>query len=254
MSQLIADCEACVGLCCVALPFAASADFAIDKAEGVPCPNLATDHSCGIHDALRPAGFGGCVAFDCFGAGQKVAQVTFHGRDWRTDPSVAAPMFAAFRTMRQLHELLWYLSEAATLPAAAALRTELGERYDSVDGLTRAEPEAVVAVDVAMVRAEVGALLRRVSDLARVGAAQAATDLSGADLFGADLRGRDLRGADLRGAVLVGADLRRADLRMASLLGADLRGADLRGADLRGALFLTGGQLASARTDDVART
>lgn len=29
--SLQADCDNCFGLCCVALPFAASADFAIDK-------------------------------------------------------------------------------------------------------------------------------------------------------------------------------------------------------------------------------
>ncbi|MDR3081083.1 MAG: pentapeptide repeat-containing protein, partial [Streptomyces sp.] len=39
-SDLRADCSSCFALCCVALPFAASADFAIDKAAGTPCPNL----------------------------------------------------------------------------------------------------------------------------------------------------------------------------------------------------------------------
>ena len=37
---LRADCGSCFGLCCVALPFAASADFAVDKAAGQPCANL----------------------------------------------------------------------------------------------------------------------------------------------------------------------------------------------------------------------
>ncbi len=38
--DLKADCEKCFGLCCVALPFAASADFAFDKQAGSPCINL----------------------------------------------------------------------------------------------------------------------------------------------------------------------------------------------------------------------
>ena len=101
-----ADCTRCVALCCVAPAFSASADFAIDKAAGEPCPNLCADFRCSIHDWLRPRGFGGCAAFDCLGAGQKIAQVTFGGRDWRADPALAAPMFAAFAVMRQLHELL----------------------------------------------------------------------------------------------------------------------------------------------------
>ncbi|MRT44737.1 pentapeptide repeat-containing protein, partial [Xylella fastidiosa subsp. multiplex] len=64
------DCEHCFGLCCVALPFTASADFAIDKEAGRPCPNLRTDHRCGIHARLRDKGFTGCTVYDCFGAGQ----------------------------------------------------------------------------------------------------------------------------------------------------------------------------------------
>ena len=79
--DLVADCGRCAGLCCVALPFAATADFAIDKAAGVPCPNLADDFSCRIHDHLRPEGFPGCIAYDCSGAGQRVTQVVFDGRN-----------------------------------------------------------------------------------------------------------------------------------------------------------------------------
>src|SRR5262244_4212574 len=124
-SSLRADCARCAGLCCVAPAFSASADFAIDKAADQPCPNLRADFRCGIHDRLRPRGFGGCAAFDCLGAGQKVAQVTFGGRDWRADPALAAPMFAAFAVMRQLHELLWYLNEALALSAAEPFRDEL---------------------------------------------------------------------------------------------------------------------------------
>jgi len=64
---LRADCSRCVGLCCVAPACSASADFAIDKAAGAPCPNLLTDSRCGIHDELRPRGFPGLdqlAAFD----------------------------------------------------------------------------------------------------------------------------------------------------------------------------------------------
>src|SRR5690606_37914114 len=74
---LTADCSRCAGLCCVALPFAASADFAVDKAAGTPCGHLQPDFRCGIHDGLREAGYPGCTVFDCFGAGQRVVQVTF---------------------------------------------------------------------------------------------------------------------------------------------------------------------------------
>ncbi|MFD2352498.1 hypothetical protein ACFSTC_29280 [Nonomuraea ferruginea] len=40
MHELKADCASCSGLCCVALPFSRSADFAVDKAaeRAVPQP------------------------------------------------------------------------------------------------------------------------------------------------------------------------------------------------------------------------
>ncbi len=30
-------------------------------------------------------GYKGCTVFECFGAGQKISQVTFNGIDWRKD-------------------------------------------------------------------------------------------------------------------------------------------------------------------------
>ena len=89
--ELRADCTRCFGICCVAPAFSASADFALDKPAGQPCPNLGADSRCGIHRDLRQRGFPGCTVFDCFGAGQQVAQVTFGGRDWRAGPGDRAP-------------------------------------------------------------------------------------------------------------------------------------------------------------------
>jgi uncharacterized protein YjbI with pentapeptide repeats len=242
-TRLTADCARCVGLCCVAPAFAASADFAIDKPAGRPCPNLRADFRCGIHDRLRPAGFAGCASYDCFGAGQHVTQVTFAGRDWRESPALARGMFAAFATMRQLHELLWYLTEALALDTP--LRDELGRARDAIEDSTKLAPQELATLDLAGLRTETGALLRNASEHVR-SAYPRRQDHSGADLAGADLRRADLRGASLRGALLIGADLRGADLRVADLLGADLRGADLVGADLTGCLVLTRAQRDSA--------
>lgn len=251
--ELRADCGRCVGLCCVALPFAASADFAFDKAAGDACPNLAPDFGCSIHARLREEGFPGCVAYDCFGAGQHLTQATFAGQDWRQSPGVATRMFDAFTVMRQLHELLWYLAEALALPAARPVGREMQVALDQIEALTGETAEALLAVDVAALRQATGVLLGKASDLARTGVGsrtrRRALDRRGADLAGADLRGQDLRGVNLRGATLIGADLRRADLRLADLAGADLRGAELGGADLRGSLFLTQSQLESANGD-----
>jgi hypothetical protein len=249
--DLRADCSRCVGLCCVALPFAASADFAVDKPAGVPCRHLRQDDGCGIHAHLRERGFPGCTVFDCFGAGQHVTQGTFGGRSWRDGPDVAGPMFAAFAVARQLHELLWYLTDAQGRDVTAPLHDDLRRAVDDVRALTDLPADELVQLDVDPHRRRVDELLTAASTLVR--APFRGRPHRRADLVGARLAGSDLRGADLRGALLLGADLRRADLRDADLLGTDVRGADLRGADLTGALYLTQPQAGAARGDAATR-
>ncbi|WP_245996531.1 pentapeptide repeat-containing protein [Streptomyces armeniacus] len=253
-ADLRADCAGCFGLCCVALPFAVSADFARDKAAGEPCTHLDTDFGCGIHSRLRQEGYRGCTVYDCFGAGQKVSQVTFGGRDWRQAPETAGAMFAVLPVMRQLHELLWYLTEALTLPAAAPVHGELRASLEHTEHLTLGGPDELASLDVAAHRDGVSALLLRVSELVRAGVPGARhQNRRGADLMGARLRRANLRGASLRGALLIAADLTGADLRTADLLGADLRDADLSGADLTDCLFLTQSQLNAAKGDGATR-
>lgn len=247
-SVLRADCSNCFALCCVAPAFAASADFAISKPAGQPCPNLLADFRCGIHTGLRDAGYRGCTVYDCFGAGQKVAQVTFGGQDWRGAPTTARQMFAVFAIVRDLHELLWYLTEAAALTSAGPLRVELSAALEETERRTQGAPAEILALDVGAIRQAVNPLLVRTSDQARSGARNP-RDLRGADLIGATLTGADLRGANLRGAYLIEANLRGADLRLADLTGADLRGADLRGANLTTGLFVTQAQLDAAKGD-----
>ncbi|SFT52222.1 Pentapeptide repeat-containing protein [Geodermatophilus amargosae] len=246
--DLAADCSSCAGLCCVLPAFSASADFAIDKPAGRACVHLTGDARCGIHADLRQRGFPGCTVFDCFGAGQRLVAVAAVERP-AADPGVAA----AFPVLRQLHELLWYLTEAAALPLPAGLRGEVAAALDRTERLAAGSPADLAAVDAAAVRAAAGELLGRVSETARRGRRGRGRDRRGADLVGADLRRADLRGVSLRGAYLIGADLRGADLTATDLLGADLRAADLRGADLTGALFLTRPQVAAARGDGGTR-
>jgi uncharacterized protein YjbI with pentapeptide repeats len=245
---LRADCERCFALCCVAPAFSASADFAINKPAGQPCPNLQPDFRCGIHTTLRQQGFRGCTVYDCFGAGQQVSQVTFGGQDWRQAPEIAPLMFQVFPIVRDLHELLWYVTEALTLQAAGSIHGELRVARGQTERLTRQSPDALVELDVAGHRRGVNDLLLAASELVRA-EVRHPQDHRGADLIGADLHGADLRGASLRGAYLIGADLSGADLRMADLTGADLRAADLRGADLTGTIFVTQSQLDGARGD-----
>ncbi|WP_348786439.1 pentapeptide repeat-containing protein [Leifsonia sp. NPDC080035] len=259
---LRAECGDCVGLCCVALAFAKSADFAFDKPAGEPCVNLDGDDRCSIHPHLRDRGFKGCTVFDCFGAGQHVTRHTFDGRSWRDDDAVRAGMFAVFPIVRQLHELLWYLEEALRMPAAAPLHPALREARAEVEAAADAPADAIRMLDVDELRAPAAELLREAARLTRETGEPADCTAPlrvkrsrirpGADLLGADLRGADLRGAELRGALLIAADLRDARLVRAELIGADLRDARLGGADLSEAIYLTQTQVNAATGD--ART
>ncbi|WP_111601523.1 pentapeptide repeat-containing protein [Streptomyces sp. Amel2xB2] len=254
--HLRADCSECFGLCCVALPFLAGPEFAFDKDAGRPCPNLRRDFRCGVHARLRESGFSGCAVYDCFGAGQKVSRLTFGGRDGRDgpdEPGAAERMSEVFPVMRQLHELLLFLTEAESLPAARPLRGELRLALEEITGLTHGSADDILAVDVWSLRERIVPLLLRTSELARARRPGPRKDHRGAQLAGARLRGADLRGASLRGACLIAADLGGADLRTADLTGADLRDAELSGADLTGSLFLTQPQLDAARGSAATR-
>ncbi len=265
---LRSDCSRCTGLCCVGLHLVRSADFAIDKPAGTPCPNLGAGFGCGIHSRLRASGFPGCVAYDCLGAGQRVTAAVREAHDgatWRDDPAAARDAFAALPVVTQLHELLWYLAEVLSLPAAGPVHDDARRALDRTAPLAALAPAGLRALDVGSVRRDVGPLVDRASTLARDAiSARASTAVGhrgpgaavrrrlrpGADLVGADLRALDLTGADLRGALLLGADLRGARLDVVDLLGADLRGADARGADLSRALFLTPAQAGALRRDE----
>lgn len=251
---LQADCGRCLALCCVGPGFSASADFAVDKPPGQPCTHLRPDARCGIHDELRPRGFPGCVAYDCFGAGQHIVQVTFGGRS--REPG----MYAVLPVLRGLRELRWYLEEVLSRAVATPVHAAARTARDTIARLDDAGPDELLAVDLDAHRRAVDPLLRRASALVRTrfrderqSRRSPGGDLARRDLVGARLRGARLSGADLRGALLIGADLRAADLRGADLLGADLRGADLRGADLTDALFLTRIQVQAAVGDAATR-
>lgn len=237
--DLVADCGNCFGLCCVLLPFRREGGFGADKDSGEACHHLGVDDGCTIHDTLREDGWRGCAAFDCFGAGQQVSQVTYAGSSWR-DQSDLGEMAAVLSVMRQLHEMLAHLTEVERRspdPRAAEMGSELL-------ALTHADPVTLLLADLDEVRARVSPVLK-----------QAAVRLHGPgrrmpdDLAGADLRGELLARTDLRGTLLIAADLRGVDLEGADLLGADLRDADVRGALLAQAWFLSQAQLNTTRGD-----
>ena len=255
--NLRVDCEKCFGFCCVALYFSASEGFPIDKDAGKPCINLQSDFICSIHKNLRKQGLKGCTAYDCLGSGQKVAQVTYGGHHWREVPESAKQMFEVFLIMRQLHEMLWYLTETLTLQPAHPIQDELSSMHRETERLTDLSADSLIGLDVEAHRSQVNLLLLHTSELVRTkfnggkktSSSGKKTNSRGSDFFGSDLRRINLRGANLRGACLIAADLRGADLCGADLIGADLRDTDIRGTNLINSIFLTQAQINTAKGD-----
>ncbi|WP_306982637.1 pentapeptide repeat-containing protein [Alkalicoccobacillus murimartini] len=249
-NDLHADCSQCFGLCCVALPFAKSADFAMDKDGGTPCVNLREDYLCGIHSQLRDKGFKGCTVYECFGAGQKVSQITYAGTSWRGDSEVTEQMFKVFPIMQQLHEMLSYLDEALRREETKAIHAQLKEAYQETKVYTLLSPEAVLKLDIPTLRAGISKWLSMAGELVgNTRANKQRTKYKTIDFIGAKLKNKNFQGANLRGILFLAADLRGADMRAAELLGADLRDADLSGADLTEAIFLTQAQVNAAKGD-----
>lgn len=247
--ELKIDCKNCFGLCCTALYFSKSEGFPTNKEAGKPCINLNNDFTCSVHKNLTAKGLKGCTAYDCFGAGQKVAQVTCDGKDWRSNPENSKKMFDAFLVMRQLHEMLWYLTWAFDSQSDNNKKEKISSLIDETDSLTLLHIDDLLQMDVESHRDKVNKLLKDTSDSVRSKGGSKNNKQSRKDYFGKDLRKTNLKGADLSGALLIASNLRNVDLSFADLIGADLRDADLSGANLEKSIFLTQIQINAAKGD-----
>ena len=155
-ADLQPDCKNCQALCCVAPPFAQSGEFAISKEEGEPCPNLAGDYTCKIHDQLAEKGFSGCVKFDCFGAGQRVLNGQFKGQRWRSDHILAKRIFHTFFVVKSLHVMMAKLLEKKRTikdrKAGAFLDKELSE----LDRLADRKETILAEIDLKKIETHIG--------------------------------------------------------------------------------------------------
>lgn len=165
--DLMADCSRCAALCCMAPPFEVSEDFALTKAAEEPCPKLDGAGRCTIHASRAEEGFRGCIAADCFGAGQRVTQELFQGRSWLDDPSLKAPMAAAYSLMRRIHELLILLEQAEKLPLTDQKRVQAGDLIVELNQLAERLNSVELGREVLEAETEVHQFLRTLAPLAK---------------------------------------------------------------------------------------
>jgi hypothetical protein len=132
--DLLPDCASCSALCCVAPSFEASEDFAHDKPSGTRCTNLNSQNRCGVYGQRELLGFRGCIAFDCYGAGQRAT------RERAGEPERQE----RFLALRDLHEQLFLLTEAIQLcpPGHTELRARLSAQVAELDATGAGMPDA----------------------------------------------------------------------------------------------------------------
>ena len=162
--DLLSDCASCAAVCCVAPTFEASEDFACAKPAGARCHHLTSGDRCDIHGEREARGFRGCVSFDCYGAGQRATRA-FAGAAERERP---------FFALRELHELLFLLTEAVKLCPTehSKLRARLVAQADELDAAAGSVASGR-ALEQPPFAARVHALLREVG--AALGGARAPT-------------------------------------------------------------------------------
>jgi hypothetical protein len=165
--MLRADCQRCAALCCVGLAFDQGTLFGLDKPAGQPCPHLSARARCTMHAQRAARGFGGCVGYDCYGAGQRVTSELFQGRSWQNEPQLLEAMLEAFRRMRQVHELLVLLEAAGRLPLRESERKRLEELSAALEPVAGWSSASLAELEGSSLFSEVATFLRSLAVTAR---------------------------------------------------------------------------------------
>lgn len=243
-AALLIDCKKCSGLCCVALYCMKTDGFPENKQAGVPCKHLMADFRCDIHGLLIAKKMKGCLAYDCFGAGQKVTQSCYHNENWKTNPQNADEIFRVFMMVFQLHQIAWYLLAALSFVKEEGLKADIEALIDQNIEMTAGAAAEILAIDITNYKMRADQVLKKVSDLV---AADSADGTAQKDYFGKNFKGANLDGRDFSMALMIAANLKACSLKKTNFLGADMRDANIKDTDLSDSIFLTQMQINGAQ-------
>lgn len=244
VNKLKIECEKCSGLCCVALYCMKTDGFPENKEAGIPCKCLMPDFRCTIHSKLSEKNMRGCLAYDCFGAGQKVTQDCFPNINWKTHPEKANEIFEVFLIVFQLHQMQWYLLESLTLISAQPLKSSIKALIAENEEIANLPSDKILQFDIEKYRSKVNSVLKQVSDLIAV---DSVNETNRKDYFGKNFKKANLNGKNLSMALMIAANLEGCSLKGTNFLGVDLRDANIKNTDLSGSVFLTQMQINSAK-------
>ena len=186
------------------------------------------------------------MAYECLGAGQKVAQVVYGGSYPKTPGRTAGQIFKVYPTVFQLHQMLWYLRDASTIISAQPLYTEIDALINENYTLTRLSPDEILNADIGTYKRKVDRILIKTGELVQLAAGGRVESRHTTDFIGKDFKRADLSGKDFSLSLLIAADLSGCRLYGANFLGADMRDANIEDADLSQSVFLTQMQINTA--------
>ncbi|MDD3323402.1 MAG: pentapeptide repeat-containing protein [Paludibacter sp.] len=218
--------------------------FPANKEAGIPCKNLMSDFCCTIHSNLVSKNMRGCLAYDCFGAGQKVTQVCYPNGDWKTNPGQANEIFDVFLIVFQLHQMLWYLVEALSLISDEPLKSDIDALISENQQMTNLIPDEILNLDIEKYRLQVNQALKRVSGMI---SSDSSDGKQIYDYFGTNFKKANLDGRDFSMSLMIAANLEGCSLQGTNFLGADMRDTNIKNTDLSGCVFLTQMQINSAK-------
>lgn len=185
---------------------------------------------------------------DCFGAGQKITEGLFWPPDWNTISRADADLiFQSFLNVMQLHQILWYLSEASMLNLPQKERSQICRLLDEGATLEKTAPETLLTTDIDAFREKVNALLKNVCREIHERLRPGDPSKPGGNYMGKNMKNKNLSGTDFSMSLLIAANLEGACLYGANFLGADMRDTNIKNADLSQSLFLTQIQINSAK-------
>jgi len=240
------DCSKCSGLCCTALYFSKMDGFPKDKVSGQPCVNLLKDYRCKIHSQLEKQNMKGCIGYDCFGAGQQVTQVIYQGQTWNDIPNQSTEIFDVFIMVFQLYQIRYYLIEAMTLISAKPLEQSIKCLIEENIKMCHDHPQSILSLDLEQYRHRANHILKQVCKLLQQ-SIHSENKKVPANLLGGNFKGQDMSGADLSTKLLIAANFEKSLFHGTIFLGADTRDSNFNNADLSEAVFLTQGQVNSAK-------
>ena len=242
--KLKIDCKNCSGLCCVSLYCTKTDGFPANKEAGIPCTYLDSDYGCNIHSKLNEKNYKGCIAYDCFGGGQRATQLCLKNGTWKTNPKQADMIFETFMIVFQLHQMLWYLVEAFQLTSDNKLKSIIDELIQENEQIAEMLPENCSKTDLFAYRLKVNTVLKQISTAISI--STSTSRHSGMMYLGKNFKKANLDGKDFSLSLMIASNFTGCSLKKTNFLGADLRDANVKDTDLSECIFLTQMQINSA--------